>query len=148
MRSCSCLVCLRDLGGVSASYGSYGGAHLHSSLYLHSLLLSNLNASQLCLAYGGSCVTTTACSTVHLYGLYHHSVLTCNSTSSTICCLPLLNFKLLYASRGRSRRRSSSYHRQRGYSNRHRWWHGQKKKHMKSCSSWRFQYFADLQRKW
>jgi len=47
-----------------------------------------------CQQYGGSCVPKGDCPTLHLYGQYRRSILTCNS--ATICCLPERNFYSLY----------------------------------------------------
>ena len=49
---------------------------------------------QKCRRYGGSCVPVEDCATVHLYGQFRRSILTCDS--DTICCLSERNFHSLY----------------------------------------------------
>jgi len=68
--------CFTDLSSVEVSY--YG---IPSS-------------TEKCQQYGGSCVPKGDCPTLHLYGQYRRSILTCNS--ATICCLSERNFYSLY----------------------------------------------------
>jgi len=80
------------LSTVDMSY--YGSKRPTIIIYNRPQLTAGLNSTQICQTYGGSCVTATNCSTIHLYRQYRHSILGCSAT--TICCLSTTNFYSLY----------------------------------------------------
>ena len=75
--------CFTGLSPVEVSY--YGIASTGVIVYHEPQnLTAGFNSTQICQLYGGSCAPAADCPTVHLYGQYRRSKVTCNST--TICC--------------------------------------------------------------
>lgn len=111
LNSTQIVVVIVGIGLVSTN--GYLGLGLYG-FGLHSSLATGLNGTQICLAYGGSCLPAASCTTLYLYALHHHSTLVCNTT--TDCCLTAIGFYSLYRHHGHHHGYSGRQH---GYKHHH-----------------------------